>query len=107
MRNAAAALASAALALTAFGCAHRVPASSELASGHRIYAHSCSACHSLTGHDTHSSGGDLANPNLTLADLASFARTMPVRPPLTAAHADAVARYIYTAAHTGRAQNQR
>jgi mono/diheme cytochrome c family protein len=99
MRNAAAALITAALALTACGCAHRAPASSELASGHPIYARSCSACHSLTGHDTHASGGDLVNRNLTVADLASFARTMPIRPRLTAADADAVARYIYANAH--------
>ena len=102
MRGAAAALTTAALALTACGCTHRAPASAEPASGRQIYTRSCSTCHSLTGHDTHAPGGDLVNPNLSIADLASFARTMPVRPPLTIADFDRVARYIYDAAHPGR-----
>jgi hypothetical protein len=102
MRGAAAALTTATLALTVSGCAHHGPASAEPPSGHGIYTHSCANCHSLTGHDTHAPGGDILNPNLTITDLASFARTMPVRPPLTTADDEAVARYIYIAAHPGR-----
>ena len=102
MRSSTAALTTAALALTAYACTHRGAASKGPASGERIYTHSCSTCHSLTGHDTHAPGGDLVNAHLTIADLASFARTMPVKPPLTTADADAVARYIYAIAHPKR-----
>jgi mono/diheme cytochrome c family protein len=102
MRNAAAAATIAALALIAAGCTHGTLASAKSATGGRIYTRSCSTCHSLTGHNTHAAGGDLVNANLTIADLASFARTMPVRPPLTTADADAVARYIYATAHPGQ-----
>ena len=79
----------------ASGCHAHVPAASDGGDlGRQIYTHSCSNCHTLTGHDTHASGGDLLEADLSVADLASFARTMPVTPPLTASDAEAVARYI-------------
>ena len=102
MRSASAALIVAALGIAAFasGWHARGPAASgERDRGRLIYTHSCSTCHTLTGHDTHAPGGDLLEADLGVADLASFARTMPVRPPLTVADAVAVAQYIRAAAH--------
>jgi hypothetical protein len=37
-------------------------------------------------------------PHLSVADLASFARTMPVKPPLNEEQATAVARYVHAVA---------
>jgi mono/diheme cytochrome c family protein len=62
--------------------------------GERIFDQSCAHCHTLTGHDTTADGGDLALGKLTVADIASFTRVMPVRPPLTAAQTNQVSRYI-------------
>ncbi|HSC49838.1 MAG TPA: cytochrome c [Gaiellaceae bacterium] len=67
-------------------------------SGHEIFTRSCVGCHTLTGHESGAPGGDLATTNLSVRDLASFARVMPVRPPLTPAQADAVARYVHAVA---------
>jgi mono/diheme cytochrome c family protein len=64
------------------------------ARGGAIFARSCAGCHTLTGHDTNASGGDLRAGRLTVADVASFARVMPVTPPLDAADARAVARFV-------------
>ena len=104
MQSATAALLAAAVGAAAFlsGCHARGHATSgEGDRGRRIYTQSCSSCHTLTGHDTHAPGGDLLEADLGVADLESFARTMPIRPPLTAADAYAVARYIHAAAHRG------
>jgi mono/diheme cytochrome c family protein len=62
--------------------------------GHAIFEKQCSSCHTLTGHDTRVDGGDLAVARMAVADIASFARVMPVQPPLSQADAVAVARYI-------------
>ena len=62
--------------------------------GKTIFARSCSHCHTLTGHDTKADGGDLAIGSLTAAQVASFARVMPVRPRLTSAEIGLVARYV-------------
>jgi mono/diheme cytochrome c family protein len=59
-----------------------------------IFERSCASCHTLTGHDTSAAGGDLRATRLTAADVASFARVMPVHPPLSAADARAVGRYV-------------
>ncbi len=64
------------------------------ARGHAVFERSCSSCHTLTGHDTNVSGGDLRVGHLTAAEVASFVRVMPVRPPLGAADTRAVARYV-------------
>ena len=66
------------------------------ARGDAIFEHSCAGCHTLTGHDTSAPGGDLRTAHLGPADVASFARSMPVRPPLSAADARAVGRYVAT-----------
>jgi mono/diheme cytochrome c family protein len=67
-------------------------------SGKALYAKDCESCHTLTGRDQGAMGGDLGVPHLSVADLASFARTMPVRPPLNEAQANAVARYVHSRA---------
>ena len=104
MQTATAALLAAAVGMAAFlsGCHARGHATSgEGDRGRRIYTQSCSTCHTLTGHDTHAPGGDLLEADLGVADLESFARTMPIRPPLSAADAYAVAEYIHAAVQRG------
>jgi mono/diheme cytochrome c family protein len=64
--------------------------------GRAIFASSCSGCHTLTGHDTHARGGDLAIAHLSVADIVSFVRVMPVR--LTPAEESEVAAYVHAAA---------
>jgi mono/diheme cytochrome c family protein len=66
----------------------------QAARGRSIFERSCAGCHTLTGHDTSAPGGDLRAAHLGAADVASFARVMPVRPPLSAAEARAVGRYV-------------
>lgn len=58
-----------------------------------MFARACAGCHTLTGHDTSVPGGDLAMQKLSVADIESFVRVMPVR--LTRADADAVAAYVH------------
>ncbi|MGZ4370235.1 MAG: c-type cytochrome [Gaiellaceae bacterium] len=72
--------------------------SAQLRAGREIYARSCAGCHTLNGRESGAPGGDLVNTNLSLGDLASFARAMPVRPPLTVAQSNAVARYVHAVA---------
>ena len=76
------------LALVATGCG-----GSHL-SGRAIYVHRCAQCHTLTGHDTGASGGDLVHPSLDLKTLESFTAAMPVRPKLSRGDVEAVARYV-------------
>ena len=78
------------LLLAAAGCG----GGSRNSRGHAIFEQECSSCHTLTGHDTRIDGGDLAIARLRVADIASFARVMPVRRPLSNADAVAVARYV-------------
>jgi mono/diheme cytochrome c family protein len=81
-----------ALATAAGGCGGQ-----HASDGRAIYDRSCSGCHSLTGHERGADGGDLATLHLGVRDLASFARVMPVTPPLTREQALAVARYVRAA----------
>jgi mono/diheme cytochrome c family protein len=53
----------------------------------------CSACHTLTGHDTATVGGDLAIADLSTRVIASFIRVMPVH--LSSAEIGDVARYVH------------
>jgi mono/diheme cytochrome c family protein len=104
MQSATAALLAATVGAAAFlsGCHARGHATPDVGGrGGRIYTPSCSNCHTLTGHDTHAPGGDLLETDLGVADLESFARTMPIRPPLSAADAYAVAEYIHDAMQRG------
>lgn len=67
--------------------------------GARIFARSCSGCHTLTGHDTQVAGGDLLPLSASVAQLESFVRAMPVRPRLTPAEIAVVARYVRARQH--------
>ena len=58
----------------------------------------CAHCHTLTGHDTHSDGGDLAVGRLSLPDVISFTRQMPV----TLSDADVHTVAAYVVAHERR-----
>jgi mono/diheme cytochrome c family protein len=60
-----------------------------------VFAVDCAACHTLAGRDSRASGGDLAIANLTVADIASFVRVMPVH--LSPADVEAVAAYVRAA----------
>jgi mono/diheme cytochrome c family protein len=62
--------------------------------GHGIFEKECSSCHTLTGHETSVDGGDLAIERMSVADIASFARVMPLKHPLSRADARAVALYV-------------
>jgi len=63
--------------------------------GKTVFAAACSSCHTLTGHDSHAPGGDLAIARLSTKAVASFVRVMPVH--LSAADAYAVATYVHEA----------
>jgi mono/diheme cytochrome c family protein len=65
--------------------------------GQAIFDRSCASCHTLDGRESGAVGGDLVNAHLSARDLASFARVMPVRPPLSRADARAVAAYVHAA----------
>jgi mono/diheme cytochrome c family protein len=96
VRLACAVLAAGALAA---GCGRAgSPRLSALDRGRAVYDRSCTGCHTLSGRERRAEGGDLALTGLDVADLASFARTMPVRPPLDAADANAVAEYVHAVA---------
>jgi mono/diheme cytochrome c family protein len=68
--------------------------------GRAVFSASCSACHTLGARTTAAPGGDLSGYRLTAAEIASFARVMPVHPRLSRAEIDAVAAYV--AAHERR-----
>jgi mono/diheme cytochrome c family protein len=70
------------------GCAEQGTA------GPAVFHRACSGCHTLTGHDTTSSGGDLGANRLTVRQLESFVAVMPVRPKLTRGQTRAVAAYV-------------
>ncbi len=64
-------------------------------SGAAVFAASCSGCHSLDGRTGGAlAGGDLSGYRLTVDEIASFARVMPVHPRLSAAEIRAVSRYV-------------
>lgn len=88
------AVALALLALVAAGCS----SSSDLRPGRAVFAASCSSCHTLTGHDTSTTGGgDLAILRMSRADILSFARVMPTPHRLSLRELEAVAAYIAAA----------
>jgi mono/diheme cytochrome c family protein len=63
--------------------------------GRAVFRRDCSDCHTLSGHDTTASGGDLAMGDLSISVLASFARVMPVQ--LSTGDVGAVAAYVRAA----------
>ena len=79
-----------AVTLIAAGCS----GGTATTSGRAVFDRACARCHTVTGHDTKASGGDLRAARLTAPDVASFARVMPVHPPLSSADARAVGRYV-------------
>jgi mono/diheme cytochrome c family protein len=72
-------------------------------SGRAVYVQRCAQCHTLTGHDTGASGGDLVHPKLDLKTLESFTAAMPVRPKLSRGDVEAVSRYVQKVAAQRRA----
>jgi mono/diheme cytochrome c family protein len=77
------------------GCGGRTAATGkEPPLGKIVFEHACAGCHTLTGRDNPISGGDLASARLTVGELRSFVRAMPVR--LSPAAVDAVAAYVHT-----------
>ena len=75
------------ICLALAGCGGTAP------DGKNVFARACAGCHTLTGHDTKAPGGDLAMQVLSVADIESFVRVMPVH--LTPNDADAVAAYVH------------
>jgi len=89
----------AALAVLLSGCGgsrHASPSPARLAdsAGARIFESACAVCHTLTGHDTRSDGGDLGLLHGTVAEVEGFVRIMPVHPRLTPTNVAIVATYI-------------
>ena len=80
------------------GCGNGGGGSARIAQGRQIFASQCSGCHTVTGHEHGASGGDLVLAHLQEKDLASFARVMPTKQPLSAAQARAVASYVVSVA---------
>ena len=98
----------AAAILTMSGCAsaaHR-PAhggpSALAAPGARVFADACAHCHTLgTPAPAAKQGGDLAGYRMTLAQVQSFTRVMPVRRPLSTEDLRAVSQYVLAAQGRG------
>src|SRR5262249_9389089 len=80
---AAALIGAAALALTGTGCGSMTMHSGQ-PRGRVIFAEDSSRCHTLARREEGAVGGDLARTRLNVATLASFAKVMPTRTPLTA-----------------------
>ncbi len=76
------------------GGSRRAVAEGQLRRGRTVFASSCAGCHTLAGREVGAVGGDLALAGLRAADLASFAKVMPTRAPLSEADASAVAAYV-------------
>ena len=77
-----------------------------LSPGARIFIRSCAACHTLAGHDTRSSGGDLAILHTNVQEIESFTRIMPGQPRLTATDVAAVAKYIVSIERNAHSLNR-
>ncbi len=70
--------------------------------GQVLFAHDCSACHSLSGHQSpQRQGGDLLGLRLSRAVMLQFAREMPVRRPLSAAELRLVSDYVISVERGG------
>ena len=95
-------MAATALLLVLCGCGGHRDHQTLAQRGRAMFASACAGCHTLTGRDTQVAGGDLAIVALSVPDLESFIRVMPVR--LTPGEVGAVAAYVHTveAARRGR-----
>ena len=89
------------MVLLAASCGGKSSASqrAQLAEGRALFTQSCSGCHTLTGHDTRATGGDLAIADLDVAEIVSFIRVMPVH--LTSRDEQLVAAYVHAARSKG------
>ncbi|MGI8573628.1 MAG: c-type cytochrome [Solirubrobacteraceae bacterium] len=68
------------------------------ASGAKVFAKDCSACHSLIGNESlHRQGGDLENFRISHRDLLLFTREMPTRRRLNPEQMMAVVAYVMAA----------
>jgi len=63
-------------------------------SGRAVFHHDCAGCHTLAGHETGISGGDLGANRLTVGQLESFVAVMPLRTKLSRDEERAVAAYV-------------
>jgi len=89
--------AAAALTLLLCSCGGHKQANAALQQrGRTVFTAACASCHTLTGHDSRTPGGDLAIARLSAADVASFVRVMPVH--LSPADVTAVSDYVHAAA---------
>ena len=89
----------AAVVVMVAGCGgHGAASSGPLAQGRKIFASQCSGCHTLIGREHGAVGGDLVLSRLRAKDVASFARVMPTKRPLSLQDARAVARYVVSVA---------
>ena len=89
---------------TLAGCGESAkPRPPSLAEGARVFASSCSGCHTLqprSGPVT--GGGPLAGYRFSAAQIESFVRTMPVPRPLSDRERRAVAAFVAHAERAGR-----
>src|SRR4051794_38787641 len=95
MRIRACALALAMVLLAGCGGGRR-PAAPSLSEGARVFASSCTGCHTLNPVRSRRAlpGGPLAGYRMTTAQLDSFVRTMPVPRPLTDRERRAVVAFV-------------
>jgi hypothetical protein len=70
--------------------------------GAGVFRRDCSECHTVTGHDGRTVGGDLAIGYLALPVLVTFVREMPVR--LTRHDIAVVTAYVHAAQQRQRAR---
>jgi mono/diheme cytochrome c family protein len=84
------------------GGGHKSEPASSLTEGARVFASSCTGCHTLTaGSGPAPAGGPLAGYRMTNAQIESFVRQMPVRRRLSDREVRAVAAFV---AHAQRAE---
>jgi mono/diheme cytochrome c family protein len=79
------------------GCGSHTRTSTNASRTHQgaaLFEQACARCHTLDAEASTAAGGDLARPVLSIPDLVSFERIMPVK--LTATQLYAVARYLHT-----------
>jgi mono/diheme cytochrome c family protein len=73
--------------------------------GAALFATACGDCHTLTGNEsTHPEGGDLLRYDMTVAELVSFTRVMPMPRRLTDSQVQLVSRYVYSRQQAARAR---
>jgi mono/diheme cytochrome c family protein len=95
-------LAAAAALLASCGGGAKPQSPPSLAEGARVFASSCSGCHTLQPSRSHvPAGGPLGGYRFTTAELDSFVKTMPVPRPLTGRERQAVVAFVAHVQRTG------